>query len=40
VLNHPSFGTPDPYIGPGHNAVITGTTIGGRSAEILARLSF
>jgi hypothetical protein len=40
VLNHPSFGQPDAFIGPGHEAAITSLTVGGRSAEIIAKFTF
>jgi hypothetical protein len=40
VLNHPSFGLPDNYIGPGHNAQITSVTVGGRAVELLGKISF
>jgi hypothetical protein len=40
VFNHPSFGTPDSTIGPGHTAQITSLTVGGRNVEILGKLSF
>ena len=40
VFNHPSFGLPDSTIGPGHNAQIRSVTVGGRTVEILGKLSF
>ena len=40
VLNHPSFGLPNTTWGPGQTASINSLTVGGRSAEILAKLSF
>jgi hypothetical protein len=40
VLNHPSFGLPNTTWGPGQSASINSLTVAGRSAEILAKLSF
>lgn len=40
VFNHPSFGLPDATIGPGHTAQITSVTVGGRSMQLVARISF
>jgi len=40
VFNHPSFGLPDPTIGPGHSAQITSVTVGGRAVELLGKVSF
>lgn len=40
VFNHPSFGLPDPDIGPGHTGQITSVTVGGRTMQLLGRLSF
>jgi hypothetical protein len=40
VLNHPSFGLPDTNIGPGHVGQITSVTVGGRTMQLLGRLSF
>ncbi len=40
VLNHPSFAQPDLNIGPGHNAQITGTTVGGRNLMLVGKLRF
>jgi hypothetical protein len=40
ILNHPSFGLPDSTIGPGHTAQITSVTVGGRTVELLGKLSF
>ena len=40
ALNHASFANPDPNIGPGHTAQITGVTNGGRTMQLYGRLSF
>ena len=40
ILNHPSFGLPDPEIGPGHTGQITSVTVGGRAAELVGRITF
>ncbi|MHB1701158.1 MAG: carboxypeptidase-like regulatory domain-containing protein [Acidobacteriaceae bacterium] len=40
ALNHASFSNPDPNIGPGHTAQITGVTNGGRTMQLYGRLSF
>jgi hypothetical protein len=40
VLNHASFGEPDPVIGPGHNALIRSVTVGGRSMELVGKITF
>lgn len=40
VFNHPSFGLPDTTIGPGHIGAINSLTVGGRSVELLGKLSF
>ncbi len=40
VLNHPSFGQPDPIIGGTHSAAITTTTQGGRNIELIGKLRF
>ena len=39
-LNHPSFGIPDAVIGPGHQAKITSTTVGGRNVELIGKIRF
>jgi hypothetical protein len=40
VLNHPSFALPDKAIGPGHIGKITGTSVGARQMELIAKLRF
>jgi hypothetical protein len=40
VLNHPSFGQPNANWGPGQISSISSVTDGGRSAEILGKISF
>ncbi|MES1258356.1 MAG: TonB-dependent receptor [Acidobacteriota bacterium] len=40
VLNHPSFALPDKLIGPGHFGQITGTSVGARQMELIAKLRF
>ncbi|MEP6715226.1 MAG: TonB-dependent receptor [Terriglobia bacterium] len=40
VLNHPSFALPDRTIGPGHFGQITGTSVGSRQMELVAKLRF
>jgi hypothetical protein len=40
AFNHPSFGLPDTGIGPGHTGQITSVTVGGRSAELVGKISF
>jgi tetratricopeptide (TPR) repeat protein len=40
VLNHPSFALPDKSIGPGHIGKITGTSVGARQMELIAKLRF
>lgn len=40
VLNHPSFGQPDAAIGPGHTAQIRSVTVGGRSMDLIGKISF
>jgi hypothetical protein len=40
VLNHPSFGLPDPAIAAGHTATIRSTTVGGRSMEFVGKIAF
>lgn len=40
IVNHPSWGTPDNSIGPGHNGVISTTTVGGRTMQLVAHLTF
>lgn len=40
ALNHPSFGQPNTNWGPGQNSSITSVTDGGRSVEIIGRISF
>lgn len=40
VLNHPSFGQPDPQIGVGHSARITTVTVGGRTMALVVKISF
>jgi hypothetical protein len=39
-LNHPSFGQPDPIIGPNHTATIRSVTQGGRNIELIGKLRF
>jgi hypothetical protein len=39
-LNHPSFGQPDPIIGPNHTATIRSVTQGGRNVELIGKLRF
>ncbi len=39
-LNHPSFSQPDPLIGAGHTAAITGVTVGGRNLQLIGKLRF
>ena len=38
--NHPSFSQPDALIGAGHDAKITGVTVGGRAMEIIGKIHF
>jgi len=40
VLNHPSFALPDTKIGTGHIGKITGTLVGARQMELVAKLRF
>jgi len=40
VLNHPSFGQPNPNWGPGQQSNITSVTNGGRSVQLLGKISF
>jgi hypothetical protein len=40
VINHPSFALPDKVIGPGHKGQITGTSVGARQMELVAKLRF
>jgi hypothetical protein len=40
LLNHPSFGQPDPLIGAGHSGKITSVTVGGRHMELVAKIRF
>jgi hypothetical protein len=40
VLNHPSFALPDKVIGTGHIGKITGTLVGARQMELIAKLRF
>jgi hypothetical protein len=40
ALNHPSFGQPDGVIGPGHDARITGVSVGGRTMQLVGKIRF
>ena len=40
VLNHPSFALPDKLVGPGHIGKITGTSVGARNMELIAKIRF
>jgi hypothetical protein len=40
VINHPSFALPDKLIGPGHLGRITGTSVGSRQMELVAKFRF
>jgi hypothetical protein len=40
VINHPSFALPDKLIGPGHIGRITGTSVGARQMELVAKFRF
>jgi len=40
VINHPSFALPDKLIGPGHVGRITGTSVGARQMELVAKFRF
>jgi hypothetical protein len=40
VFNHPSFGLPNSNIGPGQQSTITYVTVGGRTMQLLAKISF
>ncbi len=40
LFNHPSFSNPDPVIGPGHTAQITGVNVGGRTLELVGKVRF
>jgi len=40
LLNHPSFALPDKQIGPGHKGQITGTSVGARQMELVAKFRF
>jgi hypothetical protein len=40
LLNHPSFALPDKLIGAGHFGQITGTSVGSRQMELIAKVRF
>ena len=40
TFNHPSFSLPDAVIGPGHIGKITGTIVGARNVELVAKFRF
>ena len=40
LINHPSFALPDKAIGPGHIGRITGTSVGSRQMELVAKFRF
>jgi hypothetical protein len=40
LVNHPSFALPDLSIGPGHVGRISGTSVGARQLELVAKFSF
>jgi hypothetical protein len=40
VINHPSFALPDKAIGPGHIGKISGTSVGARQMELIAKFRF
>jgi len=40
LINHPSFALSDKLIGPGHIGKITGTSVGARQMELVAKLRF
>ena len=40
VFNHPSFGLPNSNLGPGQQSTITYVTVGGRTMQLLAKISF
>jgi hypothetical protein len=40
LLNHPSFALPDKLIGAGHFGQITGTSVGARQMELIAKVRF
>jgi len=40
VINHPSFSLPDKAIGPGHVGRISGTSVGSRNMELVAKFRF
>jgi hypothetical protein len=40
VINHPSFSNPNASIGTANAGIITGTSVGGRTLQLGARLSF
>jgi hypothetical protein len=40
LFNHPAFGQPDLLIGPGHNGTINSVTIGGRSGQLVGKITF
>jgi hypothetical protein len=40
LFNHPSFALPDASIGPGHIGKITGTLVGARQMELVAKFRF
>ena len=40
VINHPSFSQPDKVIGAGHIGRISGTLVGARQMELIAKLRF
>ena len=39
-LNHPSWGTPDAVIGPGHSGLIRSTMVGGRNVMLVGKIRF
>ena len=40
LINHPSFALPDKVIGPGHVGRISGTSVGSRQMELVAKFRF
>jgi hypothetical protein len=40
LINHPSFALPDKLIGPGHVGRISGTSVGARQMELVAKFRF
>jgi hypothetical protein len=40
LINHPSFALPDKLIGPGHVGRISGTSVGSRQMELVAKFRF